>query len=41
MRQDDRQVLYQKKGRSGKDAGESVLDTVRRVLEDIRGISIS
>ena len=33
--------LYQKKGRSGKDAGESVLDTVRRVLEDIRGISIS
>lgn len=33
--------LYQKKGRSGKDAGESVLDTVRRVLEDIRGIAIS
>ena len=33
--------LYQKKGRSGKDAGGSVLDTVRRVLEDIRGIAIS
>lgn len=33
--------LYQKKGKSGKDTGESVLDTVRRVLEDIRGIAIS
>ena len=33
--------LYRKLGKSGKDTGESVLDTVRRVLEDIRGIAIS
>ncbi|HIX63585.1 MAG TPA: transcription-repair coupling factor [Candidatus Mediterraneibacter colneyensis] len=33
--------LYQKKGRSGKDTGEHLLETVRRVLEDIRGLSIS
>ena len=30
--------LYRKLGKSGKDTGESVLDTVRRVLEDIRGL---
>ena len=28
--------LYRKLGRSGKETGESVLDTVRKVLEDIR-----
>ena len=33
--------LYHKLGKSGKDTGETVLDTVRRVLEDIRGIAIS
>lgn len=33
--------LYQKRGKSGKDTGESVLDTVGRVLESIRGITIS
>ena len=33
--------FYRKLGKSGKDTGESVLDTVRRVLEDIRGIAIS
>ena len=33
--------LYQKRGKSGKDTGESVLDTVRRVLESIRDIAIS
>ena len=32
--------IYQKKGRSGKDAGASVLDTVRKVLEDIRSLAI-
>ena len=30
--------LYRKLGKSGKDTGESVLETVRRVLEDIRGL---
>ena len=32
--------IYQKKGKSGKDAGASILDTVRKVLEDIRSLSI-
>ena len=33
--------LYRKLGKSGKDTGESVLDTVRRVLDDIKGLAIS
>ncbi len=33
--------LYRKPGKSRKDTGESVLDTVRRVLKDIRGIAVS
>ena len=32
--------LYRKLGRSGKETGESVLDTVRKVLEDIRKLKI-
>lgn len=30
--------LYQKKGRSGKETGESVIDTVRKILEDITAL---
>ncbi len=33
--------LYQKRGRSGKGGTDNILDTVRRVLEDIRGLAIS
>ena len=33
--------LYRKLGKRGKDTGESVLDTVRRVLDDIKGLAIS
>ena len=32
--------LYRKLGKSGKDTGAGLLDTVRRVLEDIRGLRV-
>ncbi len=32
--------LYQKKGKSGKETGESVLETVKTVLEDIRELKL-
>ena len=33
--------LYQKKGKSGKEGSGDILETVRRILEDIRGLAIS
>ena len=32
--------MYQKRGKSGKETGESVIETVRKVLEDIRAIKM-
>ena len=32
--------LYQKRGKSGKDTGEDVLQLLRKVLEDIRSLRI-
>ena len=32
--------LYQKKGRSGKETGEDVLQLMRKILEDIRGLRL-
>ena len=32
--------LYRKKGRSGKEKGEEVLELLRRVLEDIRSLQV-
>ena len=32
--------LYRKKGRSGKEKGESILDTIRKILEDIRSLRL-
>ena len=30
--------LYQKRGRSGKETGQDVLQLLRKILEDIRGL---
>ena len=33
--------LYRRAGRSGRDVQENVLDTVKRILEDIRGLALT
>ena len=33
--------LYQKRGKKGRETGERLLDTVKHVLEDIKGLSVS
>lgn len=33
--------FYQKRGRSGKDTGDNIVEAVKKVLEDIRSIAIS